>query len=85
MVKSFLALYVPEGLLSCFSSNKSPLYPLNKKLGERHSRSGRSAERKNLLPIPRIKPRSLGCSASSLVTVPTALYRLLISINWKIV
>lgn len=45
---------------------------MNMKLGERsQSRSERFGVKKNMLPLPKIEPRFLGCLARSLMSVPT--------------
>lgn len=54
---------------------KSAGYTLNRRLDERHSRSGRFGEDKNMLSPPAIE-RFFGYAALSLVTIATTLSRL---------
>lgn len=46
-----------------------PHCPLNKRLYGTHRRSGRFEEEINLLPLPGIEPRFLGCPARSPVNL----------------
>jgi hypothetical protein len=54
-----------------YPQGKSPWYPLDRKLGEPQSRSGRGGEEKNSQPPPAIEPSNLDRPARS-----PALYRL---------
>jgi hypothetical protein len=49
-------------------------YPLERRLGEPQTRSGRYGDEKNPLTLPEIEPRLLGRSVRSLVSIPTELY-----------
>jgi hypothetical protein len=66
-------LYTPDTL----PRGKSPQYALDKSLGGPQSRFGSCAEKKDLLPLPRIEPRFLIHPSHSLVTMPTELSCLL--------
>jgi len=46
-------------------------YPLNRKMGGSYSQFGRYEDGKEFSPVPEIEPRLLGCSACSVVTVPS--------------
>jgi hypothetical protein len=59
--------------LSLHSPGKSHRYPPHTRLGGTQGGSGRFVEDKNIPTVPGIKPRFLGRSASSLVTVSTEL------------
>jgi hypothetical protein len=50
---------------------KSPLYPLDRRLGGPPSRSGRDGEEKNSEPSPGIEPYNPDRLARSLVAIPT--------------
>jgi hypothetical protein len=52
---------------------KSPRYPLDRRLGGPRSRTGSYGEEKNLLPLLGIEPRLLGRPARSLVVIQTQL------------
>jgi hypothetical protein len=54
---------------------RTPRYKLYRRLGGPHSRSGRYGE-KNLLPLPGIEHRLLGCPTHSVVAIRTELSRL---------
>jgi len=41
-----------------YSHGKNPWYPLDRRLGEPQSRSGRGGEDKNSQPLPGLEPRS---------------------------
>jgi hypothetical protein len=43
-------------VLAAYPQGKSPLYPLDRRLGGPQSRSGRSGEEKNSQPPPGIEP-----------------------------
>jgi hypothetical protein len=43
----------------CFTPNKEPLYPLNRRLGGPHSQSGRLPEDKNRQPLPEFETGSV--------------------------
>jgi hypothetical protein len=45
---------------------KKQMYPLNRRLGEPHGRSGRFGEKKNLVLVPGIKTRIIQIIAESL-------------------
>ena len=84
----FTQLFLPEPLTmfcgtlrSLFQKHRfkgtSPRYPLQRRIGPSHSQSRRLGEK---IPLATAGSRSkifFGCSASSLVTVPTMLFRLM--------
>jgi hypothetical protein len=65
----WLVNFTPRPL---YSRENSPSYPLNRRLGEPQSRSGRCGEEKNLLPLPRIESRP---SSPSLYRLYVGCYR----------
>jgi hypothetical protein len=58
-------------LLPFYLSGNSARYPLYRRLGRPQSPSGRYGEEKFYYPIPRIEPRIIGRSDSSLIAMPT--------------
>ena len=56
----------------CVRKN-SCLYPLNKRMGEPHSRSGRLGEEINSFSLPGIEPLFIAFPVRSLVPPPTTL------------
>jgi hypothetical protein len=74
--KCFLYTVAPKILnVSLFAQlGKNLLYPSNRSLGGLWSRAGRFEQYDMLLPG--IEPRFFSCRTSSLVTIPTELYRL---------
>ena len=60
-----------------FAPGKDPQYPLNNKsLEEPHIPSGRFGEEIDRLALSGVEPRSLACTAHSLVTILTDLFQL---------
>jgi hypothetical protein len=57
----------------CFISEKSPWYPLDRRLGGPQSRSGRCGEEKNLLPLPGIEPQFLNRPVYSPVAIDVSI------------
>jgi hypothetical protein len=59
-----------------FITSKKPWHPLHMRLTESQNQHEWFGKEINILPVPRIDPRSIGCPARSLVTILTELSRL---------
>jgi hypothetical protein len=70
-------LHVPVAL----PTGTDPRYPLDKRLGEHQSWSGRCGKDKNLLPLPGIEPWP---SSQQSVTIPNEITRFLVKIRYAI-
>jgi hypothetical protein len=71
--KTHTRMMMTEVVVVVAPSSLSLLLPLNKRMGRPQSESACFGENKNLLLLPGIKSRFLGCAASSLVTILTEL------------
>jgi hypothetical protein len=56
---------------TALSLGKDSRYLFSRALGGPHSRSERLGVEKDLLPLPRIELRFLGCSSGDLVIIPS--------------